>query len=158
MGCYQQRFVTALCGTPETVQLCCQKWRGKQDEHADGKQPALAKIKVGGQSLPRGAEDQAAKRDFKGQHEHEPEEADAEQLAIGGSSQPGDGQPGDEQDDRGAGEDSNLAGAMVAHATIQQGDPQNAMQDLGDGDEHPDDKGFDNHVVPQRINGSAQIP
>jgi hypothetical protein len=32
------------------------------------------------------------------------------------------------------------------------------MQDLGDGDEHSDDKGFDNHVVRQRINWSAQIP
>lgn len=103
-------------------------------------------------------EDQPAKRDFKGQHEHEPEESDAEQLAIGGSTQPGDGQPGDDQDDCGPGEDSNLEGAVVAHATVQQGDPQNAMQDLGNGDEHPDDKSFDNHVGRQRINWSGQIP
>jgi hypothetical protein len=61
-------------------------------------------------------------------------------------------------DGRRAGEDTNLAGAVVAHATIQQEHPQNAMQDLGGGDEHPDNKGFDNHVVRRRINWSAQIP
>jgi hypothetical protein len=87
-------------------------------------------------------EEENAHSEFKEHGEDEPDEADRKESAGGEVCRPTDEEIDDHQNQKGAGEDTDLASKKVADARNEKNPPQGAVEEFDDEENEPGEEGL----------------